>query len=416
MTALELLGYVASAVLLQLGTGIGAALWRRRGLPAADHLADATPRSDSPADAWQGWRAFRVSRRVFEDAGQTQCSFYLVPQDGLALSPFRPGQYLTFSLNIPSPAAQGASPSRRVTRCYSLSDAPDASGLRVTIKRALPPTGHPEIAPGIASNYFHDRVHEGDILQVRAPSGRFFIDPDPDVPAVFVAGGIGITPMMSMLRWCLAEQPQREVHLYYGVRNGSEHAFRAHLQDLARAHPTLHLTVAYSTPRPEDRPGQDYHHEGHVDLDLLGSTLPHGRHQFYICGPTAMMRSLVPALTQWGVQAGDIHFEAFGPASLQAAAGQQPGTDAAAGPSLEIGFKRSGRTLAWDGQDANLLDFAERHGVAIDSGCRSGSCGSCETRVLSGAVQYRNRPDYDVAGDCCLPCVATPQSALVLEA
>ena len=79
-------------------------------------------------------------------------------------------------------------------------------------------------------------------------------------------------------------------------------------------------------------------------------------------------------------------------------------------------FSRSGRTLAWDGQDANLLDFAERHGLAVDSGCRSGSCGTCQTRLLSGSVTYADQPDLDILKGHCLLCVGKPQADLVLDA
>ena len=79
-------------------------------------------------------------------------------------------------------------------------------------------------------------------------------------------------------------------------------------------------------------------------------------------------------------------------------------------------FSRSGRTLAWDGQDANLLDFAERHSLAVDSGCRSGSCGTCQTRLLSGSVTYADQPDLDILKGHCLLCVCKPQADLVLDA
>ena len=109
----------------------------------------------------------------------------------------------------------------------------------------------------------------------------------------------------------------------------------------------------------------------------------------------------------------DIHFEAFGPATVRPAAGE-----AIADPSLsfEVQFSRSGRTLVWNGQDANLLDFAERQHLALDSGCRTGSCGSCETRLVSGQVAYPERPDHEIAAGHCLLCVGKPMSALVLEA
>jgi ferredoxin-NADP reductase len=272
------------------------------------------------------------------------------------------------------------------------------------------------LPPGASSSHFHDRIHEGDVLQVKAPSGHFFIDPDASVPAVFIAGGIGITPMMSMLRWCVAEQPERLVHLYYGVRNSGDHAFKQVLEDLAAAHPRFKLNLVYGNPGPDEVLARDYQHVGHIDLDLLRRTLPHGRHQFYVCGPPPMMQSLVPALREWGVQGDDIRFEAFGPASVRPARFATNEPLAIASAAMDVRFSRSGRTLAWDGQDANLLDFAERHDLEVDSGCRSGSCGACRTRVLSGVVTYADKPDHDIPKGHCLLCVGKPKSALVLEA
>lgn len=418
LTSAELLAWIAAALLLQLAVGVGWAVWQRpRQQPSAEPVVPAAA-MPAIAAAWAGARAFRVSARTYADAAQTQCSFELQPVDGQALPTFRPGQFLTFQLQLATGAAAGEA--RTVTRCYSLSDAPAADHYRVTIKRVPAPADRPELAPGVASNHFHDQVQVGDVLQVKAPAGHFYIDPDPAVPAVLVAGGIGITPMLSMLLWCLRQQPERVVHLYYGLRHGGEHAFKAQLEALAAAHPNFHLQVVYSRPSAQDVQGRDFQHTGHVDLALLQRSLPHGRHQFYLCGPGALMETLVPALAHWGVPEGDVHFEAFGPASVP----RPPRTDAAAlaaaataaGPALEVRFSRSGRTLSWDGQDANLLDFAERHGVVVESGCRSGGCGSCEVRCRGGTVAYAQAPDHDVAAGHCLLCVGRPQTDLVLEA
>lgn len=410
MTAAQLLLWISAALLGQLAVGVGIGLWRRRGLQVQRPVPDAAVAAPRDTGAWPGWRAFRVERRTYEDAAQSQCSFHLVPVDGQPLPPFEPGQFLTFSLDLPVP---GQGP-RRITRCYSLSDRPDPARYRVTIKRVPPPADQPGLPPGLSSNHFHDGVHEGDVLAVKAPSGHFHIDADAAVPAVLIAGGIGITPMMSMLRWCLAEQPARTVHLYYGLRNGREHAFKQTLQALAAAHPQLHLNVVYSRPDDGDEPGRDFQHRGHVDVELLRRTLPHGQHRFYVCGPPAMMRTLVPALAAWGVPRADLHFEAFGPASVKLP-GDEPAAPAATA-SFEIRFRRAGRTLTWDGADASLLDFAERHGVEVESGCRSGGCGACETRLLEGQVRYAQAPDHDVAPGHCLLCVGRPSSDVVLEA
>jgi uncharacterized protein len=420
MTALQLLSYICAALLLQAAAGAGLIIWRGRALPSPTRAVDEAKASATSTSAWSGWRQFRVVRREFEDAAKSQCSFYLQPVDSKPLQTFRPGQYLTFSLTPGDEtftlAHADVATQRKLIRCYSLSDRPDTTGYRITVKRAPSPAGRPDLPPGASSNHFHDRVQVGDVLQVKAPAGHFFIDEDAKVPAVFIAGGIGITPMMSMLRWCVAQQPQRPVHLFYGVRNSADHAFKQTLAALAESHPAFELHVVYSSPGPGDVQGRDHRHMGHIDLELLRRSLPHGRHQFYVCGPPPMMQSLVPALRAWGVNEEDIHFEAFGPATVRPAGPATNEPLAAASTSLEIQLRRSGRSLVWDGQDANLLDFAERHGVPVDSGCRSGSCGTCETKLVSGTVHYADKPDYNIAAGHCLLCVGKPQSALMLDA
>jgi ferredoxin-NADP reductase len=414
MTAVELLFLISAALLLQLAAGIGWTVWLRRSAEGSGHLVAPAASPVKAETAWAGWREFRVAQRTFEDAARSQCSFHLQPVDGQPLRPFKPGQFLTFELEAVLRSPTAASSTRAITRCYSLSDRPESTHYRVTIKRVPAPADHPEFDPGLSSTHFHDRVQVGDILRVKAPAGHFYIDPDPGVPAVLIGGGIGITPMMSMLRWCIDQQSQRVVHLYYGLRNSGEHAFKQHLEEIAASHPALRLNIVYSRPSESDLQGRDYQHLGHVDIDLLRRTLPHGRHQFYVCGPPAMMQSLVPALAEWGVPIDDIRYEAFGPASVKL-----PGTPDAAATvvsEVEVRFQRSGRTLAWDGRDASLLEFAERHGIAVESGCRSGGCGSCETRVLEGEVQYDHAPDHDVVAGHCLLCVGRPASPLVLEA
>jgi ferredoxin-NADP reductase len=413
MTAPFLLFCIIAALLVQLAGAIGFALWRRRAAVGGAPSSVRTEVSETSTLAWGGWREFRVARREYEDRANTQCSFYLEPLDHAALPLFSPGQFLTFAIQV---ADATSCLERTITRCYSLSDRPDPRHYRVTIKRAPSPLDRPDVPPGAVSNHFHDRIREGDVVKVKAPSGRFFIDADPMLPAVLIAGGIGITPMMSMLRWCLAEQPQHPVHLYYGVRSSDEHAFKQTLEQLVRSHPSFRLNVVYSRPGPNDWQGRDFQYAGHVDIDLLRRTLLEGCYQFYVCGPAPMMESLVPALGAWGVHQENIHYEAFGPASLPSALVLSMENRSPEAVPVAVRFRRSGRTLMWDGQDANLLDFAERHGVTVESGCRSGSCGSCETRLVSGTVRYDDKPDHEVAQGHCLLCIGRPDSPIVLEA
>ncbi len=366
--------------------------------------------------AWQGLRQFRVARREFEDRAHSQCSFYLQPVDAEPLPPYSAGQYLTFQVPASQLPHTRKPAAAALTRCYSLSDAPNAASYRVTIKRALPPASDSALPPGLVSTYFLDRVREGDVIDVGAPAGRFCIDPASHVPVVLIAGGIGITPLLSMLEWCCATQPTRTVHLFYGVRNGLEHAFGARIAALDQLNKNVRVHNVYAAPVADDTASQAYEQAGYITIDLLERTLPAARYEFYVCGPSQMMESLVPAIAEWGVPLADIHFEAFGPATVRLGDAKVPLSAQASDTVFSIKFRQSNRTIAWDGRDESLLEFAERRGIVIDAGCRTGSCGSCQTVLASGDVRYANPPDFVIETGCCLPCVAVPTSSLVLEA
>jgi ferredoxin-NADP reductase len=366
----------------------------------------------SAADrAWNGFKEFVVQRRVIEDGMASECSFYLVPADAKPLPPFRPGQYLTFKLPIGDPAT---GQTKTVVRCYSLSDSARPDYYRVSIKRVPPPPDKPGVPPGLSSNYFHDHVKEGSRLLVKAPSGHFHLMEPESLPIVLVGGGIGITPMLSIINTVLASGSLRQVWLYYGVRNSTEPVMKEHLRALAAAHPNFHLHVCYSKPGAADVEGVDYEHRGHVDLPLLRSTLRLARYQFYVCGPKPMMETLLPALQEWGVDSSDIFYESFGPATLVQHEKSAP--EAVTAQPITVTFSKSGKRIPWDASADSLLELAESNGVEVQSGCRAGSCGSCQTRIDTGEVEYNQQADADVEPGHCLLCITIPKGDLTLAA
>lgn len=421
MTSLSLLLWIVLGITLQLAIYLGISFWRHwmdyqtlrsraadLNLPVTQDVQP--PAVEIAATAWPGFRTFRVDRRSVEDAMQSVCSFYLVPEDALPLPPFLPGQFLTFRLDIPAMAGG----TEQIVRCYSLSDAPQPDHYRVSIKRVPPPKGV-DVPPGRSSSFFHDQVAVGSLLQVRAPSGHFYLDRG-DTPVVLIAGGIGITPLLSMLNWCLFNQPGREIWLFYGVRNGREMVMKSHLEALSAAHPNFRLWLCFSEPLPEDEAGRDYQQRGRVDVNLLRMQLPLKSYHFYICGPTPMMESLVHALEDWGVPDAHIHFEAFGPASIkrrtaETAAPQAEATDS----SIVVTFAKSGKQFAWQPTADSLLEFAEANGIGVNSGCRAGGCGTCQTTIRTGEVFYNQLPDLDPEPGTCLLCVSVPKTSVTLE-
>ena len=215
------------------------------------------------SEAWRGRRKFRIARRTYETADHSVCSFYLAPIDRRPLPGYRPGQFLTFEFG------DGAG-RRKTSRCYSLSDAPvpgDRQGeYRVTIKRLVAPADAPAGTPGgRISNHFHE-LAENAVVDVLAPSGRFVLDQDTLRPVVLIAGGVGITPLVSMLNWIVAHQPQRPVWLFFGVRNRGDHIMYDHLMQLRENCPSVRIITFYSRPSRQCRAGVDYDAEGHVTV------------------------------------------------------------------------------------------------------------------------------------------------------
>ena len=360
---------------------------------------------------WSGKRKFRVVRRQFENRARDICSFYLEPHDGGALPPFLPGQFLTFEINIPDQPAP-------VVRCYSLSDSPQVRDrYRVSIRRVPPPPkAGPEIPPGLSSSYFHDVLREGDIVDVRAPAGGFYLETTSERPAVFIAGGIGLTPVLSMFKWLADSGSRRTACFFLAVRNGNDVALRDEINDVASRNKEQFKTITlYSDPTEQCVEGKDFDCKGFLNVDVLKRYLGTSNYEFYICGPPPMMEAMVKALLAWGVPEADIHFEAFGPGSVKKV--QKPESSAeAVGTGFKVELTRSGRSLAWTKEAGTLLEFAEANGIKINSGCRAGNCGTCVTAVKHGSVRYLVKPANVPAPGSALLCIAHPDGDIALDA
>lgn len=368
--------------------------WRLRVATAQTRLESAVAQTKYH---WEGNRKFQVKRKVIENEEGTICSFYLWPHDERSLPPFHPGQFLTFDMAIPGQK-------RRLRRCYSLSDGPDPDFYRVSIKK---------IPDGVSSSYFHDNIHEGDLLDVRAPAGRFCIDLSEDSPLVLIAGGVGLTPCLSMINAVAKGESTRETWLFYGVRNEMELTFARHLLRLDREHEQLHVHICLSGLKEDQVKGKPNYHAGRVSVDLLNNLLPSNNYDYYICGPAKMMEAFQKDLKAWDVPAERIHVETFIPPALP-----KPPVDAkTAGASLHVTFSKSGKTIAWDPTAGSLLDFAEKQDVSIECGCRQGNCGSCETAIRQGEVTYLAEPVFpDLKTGSCLACICAPSTDVVLDA
>ncbi len=366
---------------------------------------------DRSALSWNGLRKFYIARKVPETTHV--CSFYLKPHDHKPLAPFLPGQYLTFQLKIPDR-------SKPVVRCYSLSESPtEMDFYRVTIKRLQPPPKSPDAPPGLSSNFFHSRLNEGDILDVQAPKGHFYLEQTSERPVVLIAGGIGLTPLLSMLNIIVHSGSRRETWLFYGVTDRTDHTMYDHLNEVRKNCDNVRVVVFYSNPDEACVEGRDYDHAGFVSVDVIRRVLPSVAYEFYVCGPPPMMALITNGLRDWGVPDETIHTEAFGPATIKRKTPPKPAQEAAAaaeaGQGIEVVFARLGKTLHWKPASGSILDLAEQNGISLDFGCRAGNCGTCVTAVRQGEVAYLSEPGAEPDEGSCLTCIAVPKSRLVLD-
>jgi ferredoxin-NADP reductase len=353
--------------------------------------------------AWTGFRPFILRQKLRES--EDVASFHLVPEDGQPLPPYLPGQFLTVRLAIPGVE-------RPVVRSYSLSDVARSDHYRLTIRRIGSRRREPEVKAGLASSHMHDRLAVGDRIEAKAPAGMFTIDvSQKDQPVVFIGGGIGITPLLSMLNSIAAAAAPREAWLLFAVRDDVDYIMRTQLETLARTHANIRLRAFYSrAPRAVDSADIQV---GHIDLDALKRLLPSNAYDFYVCGPAAMMESVTRDLQAWGVPTDRVHTEAFGPATVKQAV-HRPTAQPDCG--FDVTFERSGVTAQWSSCESPLLELAEEHAVAITFGCRAGSCGTCVTRLLSGSVRYLRQPNAPLEAGEILPCIAVPTEPLSLDA
>lgn len=350
---------------------------------------------------WQAWRVLRV-----EQESRDIRSFYLEPPVDSAVA-FAPGQHVPVQVQPEGEAA--------LIRTYSLSSAPSDGYLRISIK-----------SQGTASRYLHERVVAGDVLNVRPPMGSFTLDQQSTRPLVLIGAGVGITPLLAMLREQLILGQARRIHLFHGARSLADLPFRNELDSLQQqAAGMLRVYRALSQPESHALAGQDYEFAGRLGIDQVKATLALDDYDFYLCGPGSFTQELYEGLRGVHVPDARIHAEAFGPSTLRRHTDDEQPTlqqPPAANEPVPVYFAASAKEARWAPGSGTLLELAEARGLAPEFSCRGGSCGTCKTRLVSGQVHYPNPPAELPEAGSVLICCAVPAKveeggqALVLDA
>lgn len=362
------------------------------GVALANSRAPANNRPNS-------FRKLEVVKLVKETA--TCMSVYMRPADAQPCQNFHAGQHLPIRFNLPGQT-------KPVVRCYSLSNAAGEGVYRISVKAVPAPADQLEFPAGLVSNFINGQLKVGDIVEAKPPAGNFTLQHGSEMPIVLLAGGIGITPMVSMIQEAINQNVNRGIVLLYGVTNRADQVFRDWLDQKIATHDNIVLVNCFSSPLESEVQGVDYQVPGYVSVDLLKQLLPGPDCQFYLCGPPAFMDSLDSGLASWGVPEQQIFSESFGPAARK----PRPAMDLQNVATVQ--FSRSNVTVNYDGQ-SSILELAEDAGVAVDSGCRAGSCETCLSKIKRGTVAYPDGEPNGLGPQECLPCIAVPVGELELD-
>ncbi len=310
---------------------------------------------------------------IVDESSQVK-SLYLTA-DNFQKNSFKAGQFLSIKLKIDG---------QELIRTYTVSSAPEDEYFRISVKRES--ASSPEHPVGIVSNFLHDKVSVGEQILCKSPLGSFYLDDDSPRSVVLIAAGVGITPMISMARHVLLENFRtrsfRQITLIAAATNQQQQAFQAELQQLSvQSSGAIRCIWALS----------------------------------YLCGPSGFMQSQYDLLRELGISDKRVFAEEFGPASLQrevehiSVSLKTSQVDAkAALVSFLDRETNSAVEQHWTQQDGHLLEFAEAHGLTPAYGCRSGQCGSCKVKLISGKVNHHGIDNSLLNDDEVLLCCASP--------
>lgn len=337
-------------------------------LGTAVHLGSAAPATPGK---WSG--KLRVGR-IFQETPNVKTYRLMNPLGGVLPFSYLPGQFLTLTV---------APDGKPVRRGYTIASSPTQHDYaEITVK-------HEE--GGVVSGFLDSQIHQGDLLEFSGPSGSLTFTGRECKCILLIGGGVGITPLMSVLRYLTDRSWPGDIFLVYGCKTPRDIIFREELDYLQRRHPNLHVVLTVSNTNGSDWKGPT----GRITKELIGQVVPDIVSRYvHICGPVPMMEATKSILAELGVPKDRVKTEAFGPA-LGKPEPVRPKAESPAATGTEVrvaevtlptvSFARSDRSAPLP-SDKVILDVADEIGVEIDNSCRVGTCGVCRVKLLSGQV------------------------------
>jgi ferredoxin-NADP reductase/DMSO/TMAO reductase YedYZ heme-binding membrane subunit len=319
---------------------------------------------------WTG--ALRVAK-IFQETPEVRTFRLVMPSGSRLPFDYLPGQYL-----ILKPEIDG----QKFGRSYTIASSPTRSGYcELTIKRE---------ERGLVSRYMHDMLHEGAVLNITAPAGRFTFTGAEAERIVMIAGGVGITPLMAKIRYLTDLAWPGTIQLIFSVKTEQDIIFREELESLQKRFVNFKLTVTLTRDVTPAWRGE----RGRITPALLirvVADLPRSR--VHLCGPTEMTDPVITMLRDLGVSAEQIKVESFASPSRGKTKGSPSTSDQRNGvvdaavdqTAATLRFARSEKLVTNPGRKT-ILEIAEEQGISLPYDCRSGICGQCKTKLVGGTV------------------------------
>ncbi|TCJ06067.1 NO-inducible flavohemoprotein [Cytobacillus praedii] len=257
--------------------------------------------AENQLGGWKDFKNFKVEKIVQE----SECikSFYFKPADGGKVSNYIPGQYISLKLtNIPGQHFTHI-------RQYSLSTSPNSEYYRISVKREDEINTKPA---GIVSTFLHNELKIGDFVEISAPAGDFVLEESNDKSILLLSGGVGITPMLSMLNHL--EDKNKQTVFVHAAINGHVHAFLDEVKQIDLNNNAISSFICYEKPTALDREEKRFDKEGFITADWLKTIVSDKDSIVYMCGPVVFMQAMFETLLQAGFKRENIRYEFFGPA------------------------------------------------------------------------------------------------------
>ena len=319
------------------------------------------------------------------------------PGGGALPFTFLPGQFLNVALNIGG---------ERMNRSYSISSSPNEQDyVELSVKRE---------DRGAFSRHIVDLWKVGDAVEAGGPVGKFTFDGTEADSVVLISAGVGITPMMSIVRYLSEQSWPGDIFFIFTCRNPADYIFKKALAALASRNPKLHVIVTMTKPGPDWKGPR-----GRITKELLAQSVPDiVSRRVHVCGPLTMMEATKALLRELGVADDRVKAEAFGAVKPPLAGSNDPAKPKSAVTGPVVTFSSNNKT-AKIRTDQTILELSEELAIGIENSCRVGTCGICKVKMTSGEVEMAVEDSLDAddkANGLILACQAKPKTAVTVEA